>query len=189
MSQYKTTRLIKNTLVLATFSCAAANALSGPTNVPFKGTFSTIETLAPANADGETQCGTTPMVGMLVGSGKSTNLGRINLSGIDCVTPSPGPYGLPNFNFSDGIITITAANGDNFKVYYSGSFQPTGGQDSSKKFIYKLQNGQFSVIPKSGTGRFVNVTGKGDLTGTEYIDVVGETGATGEITLSGTISY
>jgi hypothetical protein len=101
------------------------------------------------------------------GTGNATHLGRLTTDQSHCATPtSPA--------FTDGLFTLTAANGDQLLGTYSGDFVPLDPP------LFSI-DGQFTFT--GGTGRFAGATGGGDASGVQNL-------ATGDATveLVGTIS-
>lgn len=147
----------------------SSTASFAQTAVPFNATFNIDETLSP---------GTGPaceMIGTISGQGPATHLGRIAISGTNCVMlPTSNP---PVYHFTDGKIILMAANGDTLNGAFSGSFVPTG-----KGTTFTVVNGTYSF--NRGTGRFIAATGSGTMSGTQDI-VSGK----GQLQIKGTISY
>lgn len=118
----------------------------------------------------------TTMSGAISGSGLATEIGAFKVESVDCVR-SANPYAFtPPFNFSSTSFVLTATNGDQIVVSYSGTAQP------SPSGLFAL-NGEFKFV--SGTGEFKKVKGGGTLTGVEDIST---NPARGFVTLSGEIS-
>ena len=115
--------------------------------------------------------------GTINGSGLATDIGYFTVSSVDCVR-STNPYALtPPFTFESTAFMLTATNGDQIVVSYSGTAQP------SLSGLFTL-NGQFTFV--SGTGQFRKVKGGGTLTGVE--DLSPYPAARGFVTLTGEIS-
>ena len=163
---------------LLAFGIASPVALAGPTNVPFKGNLATQETLELFPSDavcaGSFAKGTTAVIG------NATYLGLVSGRGTDCIVIAGGSPTLPSFVFTNGELTVTAANGDQLTFTYSGAFTPTINNPTDAA-IYAIA-GKFSV--KSGTGRFAKATGNGFLTGSENTIT-----RQGYLEFTGTISY
>ncbi|MGI9025900.1 MAG: hypothetical protein ACR2GP_10015 [Burkholderiaceae bacterium] len=156
-------------VLLAASLTASSIAFAGPTGVPFKATFVTQEQLHPDPAI----CQTAPyLVGVTTGSGHASHLGATTGISSDCVTPTSA-Y---TYSFSNGKLTLTAANGDEVRAEYSGSLSPTATPP-----IYAIA-GTYRIT--GGTGRFSNASGTGTLQGIDNL----QTGQ-GQLQLSGTISY
>ena len=157
--------------VLLTAAAGCAPAWAGPTNVPFNARLATHETLSfDPNV-----CTAYPfLVGTTTGTGTASNMGAVTLMATDCITPNP-----PSFAFSNGKLTITAANGDELRASYSGTFLPL---PNSIPFTLYTISGTFTVT--GGTGRFSNATGSGYLNGSENIVT-----RQGQLDATGTISY
>lgn len=155
--------------VVVASAAASSIAIAGPTNVPFKASLVTQEQLHPD----PTVCQAAPyLVGTTTASGHASHLGSTSGIATDCVTPTSA-Y---TYSFSNGKITLTAANGDEVHADYSGSLSPTATPP-----IYSIA-GTYRIT--GGTGRFSNASGTGSLQGIENL----QTGQ-GQLGLSGTISY
>ena len=154
--------------VLLTAAAGCAPAWAGPNNVPFNARLATHETLS---FDGNV-CAL--FVGTTTGAGTASHMGAVSLMATDCITPN-----LPSFAFSNGKLTITAANGDELRASYSGTFVPL---PNSIPFTLYTISGTFTVT--GGTGRFSNATGSGYLHGSENIVT-----RQGQLDATGTISY
>jgi hypothetical protein len=87
------------------------------------------------------------------GSGVGTHLGRLTVATSHCQNQAQ-----PEAGFSDGIITITGADGSTVNATYYGIGIPT-----NVPTIVNLV-GAFTVV--GGTGRFVGATGSGSIDGT-----------------------
>lgn len=111
--------------------------------------------------------------GSTTGKGNSTHLGKVSLTGTDCITP------LENYYTFEGKLTLTAANGDKLTGDYSGLFTPANTGPGS---MYNLADAKFNIT--GGTGRFAKATGSAELTGNQDI----QTGK-GKIEANGTIRY
>lgn len=162
---------IFSTLRAAVVASAAVSsiAFAGPTSVPFKATLVTQEQLLFDS----TICQAAPyLVGVTTGSGQASHMGAISGVSSDCVTPT-SPY---TYSFTNGKVTLTAANGDELRAEYSGSLSPTATPP-----IYSIAD---SYRITGGTGRFVGANGSGTLQGIENL----QTGQ-GQLQLTGTISY
>ena len=165
---------------LLALGIASQVALAGPTNVPFKGNLATQETLELFPSDvvcsGSFAKGTTAVMG------NATYLGLVSGRGTDCVNISGGSPTLPSYAFSNGELTVSAANGDQLTLTYSGTFTPTTNNPTDPQAAIYALSGNFSV--KSGTGRFAKATGNGFLTGSENTIT-----RQGHLEFTGTISY
>jgi hypothetical protein len=109
--------------------------------------------------------------GTIQGFGSSSLVGnRITILATDCITPNGTSY-----TFSDGKLLITTLTGELLFANYSGQFVPTG---EGTKYVFT--GATFQVT--GGTGRYVNASGGGDMTG-------GEDMATGQgtVQLSGRV--
>ena len=166
---------------LLAIAIASPVALAGPTNVPFKGNLATQETIELFPSDvvctGSFAKGTTAVIG------NATHLGRVSGRGTDCINISGSPTNpLPSFAFTNGELTVTAANGDQLTFTYSGAFTPTTNNPTDPQAAIYAIAGNFWV--KSGTGRFAKATGNGFLFGSENTIT-----RQGYLELTGTISY
>jgi hypothetical protein len=159
---------------------ASPVALAGPTNVPLKANVATQETLELFPSDvvcaGSLAKGTTAVIG------NATHLGRVSGRGTDCINISGGSPTLPSYAFTNGELTVTAANGDQLTLTYSGAFTPTTNNPTDPQAAIYAIAGNFWV--KSGTGRFAKATGNGFLFGSENTIT-----RQGYLELTGTISY
>ena len=94
--------------------------------------------------------------GTIQGFGSSSLVGnRITILATDCITPNGTSY-----TFSDGKLLITTLTGELLFANYSGQFVPTG---EGTKYVFT--GATFQVT--GGTGRYVNASGGGDMTGGE----------------------
>ena len=118
------------------------------------------------------RCPGSILVGTTIGQGRASEIGPVSLSASDC----PATLDNVNFFFSNGILTITAANGDSITALYSGTLLPLAGSD-----LHAL-SGTFAVT--GGTGRFAGARGSGNLQGTEDMKTL-----KGQIEISGRLSY
>jgi hypothetical protein len=77
----------------------------------------------------------------------------------DCFSPAGPP-----FVFQNGVLTLTAADGSTITGTYQGQLVllPTSSQDGTYGIV-----GTYTFT--GGTRRFTNVTGSGDLVGTDNI--------------------
>lgn len=188
----------KRSVVFAAFSLFSVHALSGPTQGPFKATVILAMDSFEPSMPSQMPCPNSHMVGLTIGSGNASHLGKISFVGNDCVNVSVPLNSYPVFSFS-GIpgtsgtpaLTITAANGDKLYATYYGSFVPDHTRKSASPALlpYKVDAGAgFSIT--GGTGRFQGAQGKGTLTGVEDLDPSGKVpAANGKLELNGTISY
>jgi hypothetical protein len=130
--------------------------------VPFKGTFEATGTASVLSGD---RC--PDLTVEIQGPGNATHLGRLTTNQSHCATPT-------SLSFTDGLFTLTAANGDQLRGTYSGAFVPLDPP------LFTI-DGEFTFT--GGTGRFTGATGGGDASGVQNL-------ATGEATVSlvGTIS-
>ena len=137
--------------------CAAASAPAGADQrpVPFKASVITQETLTLDPG----RCPASFLVGTTTGKGTASQMGAVTLAATDCPLTQDGV----NFFFSDGRLTLTAANGDKLTASYGGTLLPVPGANPPVHAI----NGTFSVT--GGTGRFAGARGGGSLQGSEDI--------------------
>ena len=156
------------------FSLAAASAGvataggSESETTPFKSAFVTHESIA----FNPVVCPLPPfLLGTSTGEGLASHMGKTTLTSADCVVP-----GASSFTFTNGALTLTAANGDTVTAEYNGSLLPALQQPG----LYNL-SGSYRVT--GGTGRFVGSTGSGYLRGTTNI-LTGQ----GAYTATGTLS-
>ncbi len=143
-------------------TAAPVGASSVAKQVPFKGTFEGTGTASALPGD---RC--PDLIVEIHGTGQGTHLGRLTTNQSHCATPT-------SLSFTDGLFTLTAANGDELRGTYSGNFVPLDPP------LFTI-DGQFTFT--GGTGRFTGATGGGDASGVQNL-------ATGEATVSlvGTIS-
>ena len=159
-------RLLPVALVSAGLS--ATSVFAGPRDVPFKAELAITEKL---NYD-PGHCPAYPyMTGVITGKGTASHLGKVSVSAINCIFPTP-----PTFTFTEGQLKLTAANGDELRATFHGSLTPTGTKD-----VYMLQ-GPYKIM--GGTGRFAGASGHGTLQGEENLAT-----QEGTIEATGTISY
>jgi hypothetical protein len=171
--------------VLLAVAIASPVALAGPTNVPLKASLAAQETLIPGAflppddvCFGSFAKGTTTVIG------KASHLGRVSGGATDCINVLV-PDNPPSFAFTNGALTLTAADGEQLNVTYHGTFTPVGIDPSDPQTVIYAITGTFEV--KGGTGRFANATGQGVLDGLEKIGVLPPFPA--QLELTGTISY
>jgi hypothetical protein len=165
---------------LLAIAIASPIALAGPTNVPLRGSLATHETLELFPADGV--CAGSFAKGTTAVIGAASQLGRVSGRGTDCINIVGGSPNLPVFAFANGELTLTAANGDQLTVTYSGAFTPTTNDPTNPQAAIYAITGTFQVT--GGTGRFANATGQGVLNGSENTRTF-----QGHLELTGTISY
>lgn len=138
-------------------AAASTPAWADQRPVPFKASVSTQETLS---FDAQRCPGFAPfLVGTTTGKGTASDMSAVTLLATDCPLTQDGV----NFFFSDGRLTLTAANGDKLTASYSGTLLPVPGANPPVHAI----NGTFSVT--GGTGRFAGARGGGSLQGSEDI--------------------
>lgn len=149
------TRLALSLLVLG--AAASPPAWADHRQVPFKASVSTQEVLS---VDAQRCPGFAPfLVGTTTGKGIASHMGAVTLAATDCPLTQDGV----NFFFSDGRLTLTAANGDKLKAMYSGTLLPVPGANPPVHAI----NGTFAVT--GGTGRFAGARCLGSLQGSEDV--------------------
>lgn len=155
--------------------CAAAGGVpawaSGPGTVPFKASLVTAETLGYDPV----RCPVAGIVGTTTGAGQSSHLGAVKMVATDCPLLVPGV--VPTF--SNGVLTLTATNGDQLNANYQGALHPMAGVPD----LYSIV-GDFSVT--GGTGRFAGAKGSGYLQGTITL---GPLVSKGEYQVTGVLSY
>lgn len=188
--------IFKRSILFSALAFTSMVTVAGPTNVPFQATVAVIDTINPLGAEA---CalpdlpGMNAGSGMTIGVGDASQLGRIAFVGTDCVRIiGATASGLPIFYFrgQEGALTITTDNGDKLYGSYQGSFIPTDEAPQGGLVPYKVEGGVFTI--SKGTGRFVNASAAGSLTGTENLnlDPSGQGPASnGTIYLKGRISY
>ncbi len=104
---------------------------------------------------------------VIAGVGRATHLGNYTYQATECVDLVTG-------EISNGVFTMTAANGDTLEGTYSGHGGPT-----ANPTIFAFDD---AAVIRGGSGRFARTTGRFDSTGTADL----QTG-TYERRLSGTI--
>jgi hypothetical protein len=139
--------------------------------VPFKANLVTAETLGYDPA----RCPIAGIVGTTTGAGQSSHLGTVKMVATDCPLLVPGV--VPTF--SNGVLTLTATNGDHLNANYQGGLLPVAGVPD----LYSIV-GDFSVT--GGTGRFAGAKGSGYLQGTITL---GPLVSKGEYQVTGVLSY
>jgi hypothetical protein len=152
-------------------AAATAPVWAGPPSVPFKATLVTQETLGFHPG----RCPIAGIVGTTTGTGQASHLGAVKMEATDCPLLVPGV--LPTF--SNGVLTLTGANGDRLRASYQGALIPVPGVPDAFSIT-----GDFSVT--GGTGRFAGAQGGGYLQGTLTL---GPLVSQGEYQVTGTLSY
>ncbi len=170
----------------------AASAVSLPALAkekfePFMAVAQISEVLSPStdskcpskkDASGKDAPDVTAMMGTITGSGLSDEIGFFRISSVDCVL-SDNPLGFaPPFSFRSASFVLTAANGDEIVISYSG----TAAAELTIPGMLTL-SGQFTIL--KGTGDFKKIKGSGTLTGGENI---ASNPAKGFVLLTGQIS-
>ena len=167
---------------LCALTFGVTNANAGVKNLPLSISLTTVETLgAPVQPDG-TPCpngtafgGQTAGTGTIsIGSGKKIYSGPVFGNATDCATAT--------LQFSNGKLTLIAANGDRLTATYYGSFM----QRASGSTEYVINSGAFAIT--GGTGYFAGASGSGQLQGTENIPLSGPP-FTGTLKAVGNISF
>lgn len=108
------------------------------------------------------------------GTGRLTHLGKVTVTNTHCTF-------LADFSFSGGEMTITAANGDELLMTYSGTFVMIFGPSGPVRSDVQLA---WDIV--GGTGRFAGAEGSG--TGTGYGEDFGPTTSTTTMSYDGWIS-
>jgi hypothetical protein len=174
-------RQAANALGVLTLLAAAtlpAAALAKDRFEPFVAGAQITELLGPATdaacQPSSTQPGATAS-GTISGHGFATEVGAFTVASVDCVRAGD-PFFTPPYKFNSTAFTLTAANGDQLILAYSGTAElnPVG---------LLVLNGSFTIT--GGTGALRHAKGSGTLTGVENILV---TPAKGFVTLSGKIA-
>ena len=163
-----TTLIPKHVISAIIFAVMISPAVSFAGEKPLKASFVTQEQVG-FKPDCPSRFG-----GSTTGKGNSTHLGKVSLTGTDCITP------VENYYTFEGKLTLTAANGDKLTGDYSGLFTPA--TTASTGSMYNLAEAKFNIT--GGTGRFAKATGSAELTGNQDI----KTGK-GKIEANGTIKY
>ncbi len=122
-----------------------AGPLAALKQVPFKGSFSGTSTVGPGRC--------TTLTNVISATGQITHLGRFTTAQSHCIDPT----GADPLAFTQGIFTLTAANGDTVFGTYSGRLVPT-----ARPGLFQV-DGVFTI--DGGTGRFANASGGGDASG------------------------
>jgi hypothetical protein len=141
-------------------AAGGASAAQADKQVPFRGTFTYTDVLAPGG-----RCPT--LTDEIRGTGYATHLGRFTTVQSHCVAP-------PSLAFTDGRYSFTAANGDQMRGTYSGVLVPLAPP------VYAV-DGRWTIT--GGTGRFAGATGGGDASGELNLAA-----SSGTVVLDGTIS-
>jgi hypothetical protein len=153
-------------------SVSAKDKEKGPNKtVPFDVMATTTEVVLPPGPN--TGCGPLP-VGRTTGTGTANMLGRFTLTATDCIMPAfpnarvvytdpqTGMQFYSAYQFSNGMLTFEAANGDQLFATYSGvlNFLP----NDQQLLIYTISQGS-QLTFTGGTGRFAGASGSGYLGG------------------------
>ena len=157
--------------LLLTAALCSAPAWAGPTSAPFKANLVTEETLG----FDPVRCPTTGIVGTTTGTGDASHLGAVKMVATDCPVLVPGV--VPSF--SNGVLTLTGANGDRLTANYQGVLHPVAGVPN----LYSIA-GDFIVT--GGTGRLAGAKGSGYLQGTITL---GPLVSKGQYQVTGVLSY
>jgi hypothetical protein len=155
------------------------SAWAGPKQVPFKARISAQEVLGfdPVRCpipEPMPEMPLVPNLGTTTGKGTASHMGAVKMVATDCPVLTDMPP-----SFSDGRLTLTAANGDEVHAAYQGVLVPA----DETGIVFRIVGG-YTV--NGGTGRFTNATGSGTLGGTITL-VPG--GASAEYEVKGTLSY
>lgn len=173
----KTLRVILCALLLVVVGASTATATHGRPDlqVPIQGYLVGVDEVPDMGAPG---CeGDFPPDGTLLwrfttaGTGRIAHLGRVDFSLTHCTHV--------DFTIMEGVLTISAANGDSLVLTYTGNV--TQYEPGDPVALMEL-----SWAVDSGTGRFANATGSGEIDGVTHVPPAGE-GT--ELSLSGTIAY
>lgn len=158
--------------VTSLMMAAACNIVwAGPTNVPFKANIASQETLG-VDPD---RCPSTYVLGTTVGKGTASHLGAVTMLATDCPLLMPGV--APTF--SNGQLTLTAANGDELRATYSGGLLPVAGTAG----LFTI-SGPLTIT--GGTGRFTHASGSGLLQGSI---ILGPLVSQGQYQVTAILSY
>ncbi|WP_151637527.1 hypothetical protein [Noviherbaspirillum aerium] len=115
--------------------------------------------------------------GTLTGSGTATHLGAVTISATHCAMPTRGG----SVAISQGVITLTAANGNILTADFMGTISPFPSDLQTNTFV-----GSFLIT--GGTGRFADAEGDGLLSGALSGSLRTRV-FTGTITAEGRIGY
>lgn len=160
------TRLVPSAALA--LACAWSPAAWSTTNLPFVATAKTQETLKF-----EPTC-PSAIGGSTTGTGVATQMSVVTLVATDCVTPNGTTY-----TFSNGVLTLTASNGDELTASYYGTLLPLVSSVPTPIYII---DGRYTVT--GGTGRLTGATGSGYLKGVMNL----QTGQ-GQYTLTGMLAH
>ena len=86
-----------------------------------------------------------------------------------------------DFTFTQGVLTLTAANGDALVLHYTG--EVTQWQPGDPDALWEM-----SWTPAGGTGRFAEASGYGEGFGVTHTATSPQAGTT-ELTLDGVLAY
>jgi len=165
--------------VLGIGATTVAGDGSAGTAVPFRATFTTLQTGMDFSGSvvGAARCDP-PAVGpagwfsTFDGHGNSTHLGRYSEHNTHCAYATGPTTGY----FDEGLSTITAANGDTLNLGYGGTW------------VLDLSAGTSTVTEEwtitGGSGRFMHASGSGTLDLVQSLDTGAGTGH-----MSGEIAY
>lgn len=160
-------------LAAAALAIATTGAWAGPEQVPFKASVVTQEEINFFQPD-FARCPGSGIVGKTSGRGHASHMGAVTLAASDCPVTLDGV----NFQFSNGLLTLTGANGDTLTALYSGMLLLQPGSNPPLHVI----SGSFSVT--GGTGRFAGARGGGHLQGSQDLATL-----KGRYEVSGLLSY
>lgn len=113
--------------------------------------------------------------GRTTGTGTAPMLGRFTLSASDCIQPTSAA----TFNFSQGRLVLTAANGDTVLATYDGQLSYLGNPQGLP--LYMIDG---RLVYTGGSGRFADAQGSGYITGMLNL-ITGQ----GQFSIDSTLSY
>jgi hypothetical protein len=163
MPATKLSSMVSTMLALSTLALPVA---AGPTNEPFAATLAISETLSSDTGACSPSGGFAK--GMIAGIGKAASLGVVTGMASDCIYAT----NPPNFAFNQGQLKLSTPSGDELYFSYQGAFnfsRPVRVLGCAPGGLLYQITGTYLI--KGGTGRFVNATGTGTLTGYEAITV------------------
>ena len=170
----KTLRVILCALLLVVVGASTATATHGRPDlqVPIQGYLVGVDEVPDMGAPGCEEVGA-PLLWRFTsaGTGRLAHLGRVDFSYTHCTHV--------DYTIVEGVLTISAANGDSLVLTYTGNVTQYVPGDP-----FALWEMAWAV--DSGTGRFANATGSGEGNAVTHVPPAGE-GT--ELSLSGTIAY
>jgi hypothetical protein len=147
---------VRNLLSAAGLTRLATAVVQADTHfVPMKGTANGVAAIGPLAIDHQTGLPYVPVT--ITGSGNISHLGSVTITGSHRTEFIFSGGKLVSSLILDGQATITAANGDEIFIAYSGTGVPT-----ANGF-----NDTFSYTITGGTGRFSGASGSGVITSTD----------------------